>query len=119
MDLENPGRMKPKFSTWPDTKRGTSERKIWLSGCTGHVGSVTSLILFAIRLMMHSIFVEAYVVIERNLFVGDTKQIKITFFGSVWSLCGAANVEKRVVGEQGEAGVAVVFHVLENQTESH
>lgn len=51
----------------------------------------------------------------RHLAAGNTKQIKTGPGWSVWSLCGAADVERQR-GAKGEAGV---FHLLENQTESH
>lgn len=54
-------------------------------------------------------------VTRRHLVAGNTKQIKTSSGWSVWSLCGAEDVER----QQGARGKAAVFHLLENQTESH
>lgn len=52
---------------------------------------------------------------KRHLAAGNKKQIKPVPGWSVWSLCGAVNVGR----QQGTRGEAGVFHLLENQTESH
>lgn len=54
-------------------------------------------------------------VTKSHLVAGNTKQIKTSTFWSVWSLCGAAG-RGEAAGSEGEAAV---FHLLENQTESH
>lgn len=54
-------------------------------------------------------------VTKSHLVAGNTKQIKTSTFWSVWSLCGAADV----VRQRGARGEVAVFHLLENQTESH
>lgn len=65
---------------------------------------------------MHAVIrLTADTVRERHLAAGNKKQIKPLPGWSVWSLCGAVNVGR----QQGTRGEAGVFHLLENQTESH